>query len=135
VEIIMTSNVNHFSTPPEAARKRDPRIVAAIVAGATVIGAGFAALVLAYGPVTMNPSDGRLPAGGQTMVHPSEEVKGLQEALARLDFYDGPVNGLRSSQTREAITDLQRTAGLAQTGQMNLASWAALTTMLVELST
>ena len=66
------------------------------------------------------------------MVHPSDEVKQLQEALAQLDFYDGPIDGYRNDQTKQAITDLQREAGLAQTGQMNVASWSALTKMLVE---
>jgi peptidoglycan hydrolase-like protein with peptidoglycan-binding domain len=132
VEIIMSTDVTEPRTPPAAASRRDPRIVTAMVAGATVIGGAFAALVLGYGPVDMNPPDGTFPAGGKTLVHPSDEVKGLQQALTRLAFYDGPIDGLRSSRTREAITGLQREAGLAQTGQMNLATWAALTSMLVE---
>jgi len=119
-------------TKPATPRKPGAPIVAAIVAGVIAIGGIFAALVLAYGPVNMNPPDGKFPSGGKIMVHPSDEVKRLQEALARLDYYDGPIDGFRNHQTKQAITDLQREAGLQQTGRMDLASWSALTTMLVE---
>ena len=120
------------TTKPTTPRKPVARIVAAIVAGAIAIGGIFTALVLVYGPVNMNPPDGKFPTGGRILVHPSDEVKRLQESLAQLNFYDGPIDGYRNQQTKQAITDLQREAGLPQTGQMNLASWAALTKMLVE---
>ncbi|HEY5848829.1 MAG TPA: peptidoglycan-binding domain-containing protein [Microlunatus sp.] len=119
-------------TKPATPRKPVARIVAAVVAGAIAIGGIFAALVLVFGPVNMYPPDGKFPTGGKIMVHPSEEVKGLQEALARHDYYDGPIDGFRNQQTKQAINDLQRDAGLPQTGQMNLSSWSALTTMLVQ---
>ena len=129
----MTTNyATKPDTKPATPRKPVARIVAAVVAGAIAIGGIFAALVLVFGPVNMNPPDGKFPTGGKIMVHPSDEVKGLQEALARLDYYDGPIDGFRNQQTKQAINDLQRDAGLPQTGQMNLSSWSALTTMLVE---
>ena len=130
----MTTNYATEPTAHKLATPRKPvaRIVAAIVAGAIAIGGIFTALVLVYGPVNMNPPDGKFPSGGKIMVHPSDEVKRLQEALAQLNYYDGPIDGFRNQQTKQAITDLQREAGLQQTGQMNLASWAALTKMLVE---
>ena len=119
-------------TKPTTPRKPVAQIVAAIVAGAIAIGGIAAALVFVFGPVNMNPPDGKFPSGGRIMVHPSDEVKHLQEALAQLNYYDGPIDGYRNDQTKQAITDLQREARLPQTGQMNLASWAALTKMLVE---
>ncbi len=119
-------------TKPAPPRKPVAPIVTAIVAGAIAIGGIFAALVLAYGTVNMNPADGKFPSGGKIMAHPSDEVKHLQEALARLNYYDGPIDGFRNHQTKQAITDLQREVGLQQTGHMDLASWSALTTMLVE---
>ncbi len=127
-----TNYANKTTTRATTPREPAARIVAAIGAGAVAIGGIFAALVLVYGPVNMNPPDGKFPSGGKTMVHPSDEVKRLQEALARLDFYDGPIDGFRNHQTKQAINDLQGEAGLPQTGQMNLASWAALTALLVE---
>ncbi len=128
----MTTKYATEPITPTTPRKPVARIVAATVAGAIAIGGIFAALVLVYGPVNMNPPDGKFPTGGTTMVHPSDEVKRLQESLAQLNFYDGPIDGFRNHQTKQAITDLQREAGLPQTGQMNLASWSALTTLLVE---
>ncbi len=129
----MTTNYDTApSTEPTTRRTPVARIVAAIVAGAVAVGGIAAGLVFVFGPVNMNAPDGELPTGGKIMVHPSDEVKSLQEALARLSYYDGPIDGYRNHETKQAITDLQREAGLAQTGQMNLASWSALTTMLVE---
>ena len=52
-------------TEPTTPRKPVARIVAAIVAGAIAIGGIFAALVLVYGPVNMNPPDGKFPSGGK----------------------------------------------------------------------
>jgi peptidoglycan hydrolase-like protein with peptidoglycan-binding domain len=133
VEIIMTTNyAAEPITKPTTTRKPVARIVAAIVAGAIAIGGIATALVLVFGPVNMNPPNGTFPSGGKIMVHPSDEVKRLQEALTQLNYYEGPIDGYRNQQTKQAITDLQREAGLPQTGQMNLASWTALTTLLVE---
>jgi peptidoglycan hydrolase-like protein with peptidoglycan-binding domain len=61
----------------------------------------------------------------------SATVATLQKQLAQLNYYDGPINGIAGSQTTQAITYLQRDAGLPQTGQMNAATQAALNNFLV----
>ena len=57
---------------------------------------------------------------------PSASVKKLQQELGQLNYYQGPVDGLMGPQTTAAITDLQRQAGLPQTGAMNAATQKAL---------
>jgi Putative peptidoglycan binding domain len=64
-------------------------------------------------------------------VAPSASVKKLQQELGQLNYYEGPVDGLMGPQTAAAITDLQRQAGLPQTGTMNPATQAALNYYLV----
>jgi hypothetical protein len=59
-------------------------------------------------------------------VVPSASVKKLQQELGQLNYYEGPVDGLMGPQTTAAIQDLQRQAGLPQTGTMNPATQAAL---------
>ena len=54
----------------------------------------------------------------------------LQRELGQLNYYEGPVDGLMGPQTTAAIQDLQRQAGLPQTGQMNAATQAALANYL-----
>ena len=54
----------------------------------------------------------------------------LQRELGQLNYYEGPVDGLMGPQTIAAIKDLQRQAGLPQTGQMNAATQAALANYL-----
>lgn len=46
--------------------------------------------------------------------------------LGQLNYYEGPDDGIMGPQTIQAITYLQRDAGLPQTGQMNAATQAAL---------
>ena len=58
-------------------------------------------------------------------------MKKLQQELGQLNYYEGPVDGLMGPQTAAAITDLQRQAGLPQTGTMNPATQAALNYYLV----
>ena len=62
---------------------------------------------------------------------PSAAVEALQKQLGQLNYYEGPVDGLRGPQTAAAITYLQRDAGLPQTGTMNAATQAALQNYLV----
>jgi peptidoglycan hydrolase-like protein with peptidoglycan-binding domain len=73
-----------------------------------------------------NPAQPTAPA-----VVPSASVKKLQQELGQLNYYEGPVDGIMGPQTSAAIKDLQRQAGLAQTGTMNAATQAALDNFLV----
>ena len=59
-------------------------------------------------------------------VPPSAAVKTLQQQLGQLNYYEGPVDGIMGPQTIAAIKDLQRQAGLPQTGTMNPATETAL---------
>ena len=59
-------------------------------------------------------------------VPPSAAVKTLQQQLGQLNYYEGPVDGIMGPQTTAAIKDLQRQAGLPQTGTMNPATQTAL---------
>jgi hypothetical protein len=68
-----------------------------------------------------NPAQPATPA-----VTPSASVKQLQQELGQLNYYEGPVDGLMGPQTIAAIKDLQRQAGLPQTGTMNAATQRAL---------
>jgi hypothetical protein len=68
-----------------------------------------------------NPAQPTTPA-----VTPSASVKQLQQELGQLNYYEGPVDGLTGPQTIAAIKDLQRQAGLPQTGTMNAATQKAL---------
>jgi putative peptidoglycan binding protein len=63
-------------------------------------------------------------------VVPSAAVKSLQQQLAQLNYYDGPITGVENANTVQAIQYLQRDAHLPQTGQLNSATRAALTSML-----
>jgi Putative peptidoglycan binding domain len=70
---------------------------------------------------SVNPAQPTTPA-----VAPSASVKKLQQELGQLNYYEGPVDGLMGPQTIAAIKDLQRQAGLPQTGTMNAATQKAL---------
>jgi peptidoglycan hydrolase-like protein with peptidoglycan-binding domain len=72
-----------------------------------------------------NPAQPTTPA-----VPPSAAVKTLQQQLGQLNYYEGPVDGIMGPQTTAAIRDLQRQAGLPQTGTMNPATQAALASYL-----
>jgi hypothetical protein len=74
---------------------------------------------------TVNPAQPTTPA-----VTPSASVKKLQQELGQLNYYEGPVDGIMGPQTTAAIKDLQRQAGLPQTGTMNAATQKALANYL-----
>ena len=57
-------------------------------------------------------------------------VKKLQQELGQLNYYQGTEDGIMGPQTIAAIEDLQRQAGLPQTGTMNAATQKALTNYL-----
>ena len=73
---------------------------------------------------TVNPAQPTTPAS--PAVTPSASVKKLQQELGPLNYYEGPVDGVMGPQTVAAIKDLQRQAGLPQTGTMNAATQKAL---------
>jgi Putative peptidoglycan binding domain len=73
---------------------------------------------------TVNPAQPTTPAS--PAVTPSASVKKLQQELGQLNYYEGPVDGVMGPQTTAAIKDLQRQAGLPQTGAMNAATQKAL---------
>ena len=73
-----------------------------------------------------NPAQPTTPA-----VPPSAAVKTLQQQLGQLNYYEGPVDGIMGPQTTAAVKDLQRQAGLPQTGTMTPATQAALARYLV----
>jgi hypothetical protein len=117
----------------------------ALVVGAAVAAAIVAlAAVLAFSHSTATPAatpsaSASAPAGGTTPVtpshpvtpvQPSAAVMQLQRELGQLNYYEGPVDGLMGPQTIAAIKDLQRQAGLPQTGVMNSATQAALANYL-----
>jgi hypothetical protein len=70
------------------------------------------------------------PATPVSPVQPSAAVLKLQQELGQLNYYEGPADGIMGPQTIQAITYLQRDAGLPQTGQMNAATQAALANFL-----
>ncbi len=76
------------------------------------------------------PASPVTPAHPVTPVQPSAAVTQLQRELGQLNYYEGPVDGVMGPQTIAAIKDLQRQAGLPQTGQMNAATQAALANFL-----
>ena len=73
---------------------------------------------------TANPAQPATPAA--PAVTPSASVKKLQQELGQLNYYQGPADGIMGPQTAAAISDLQRQAGLPQTGTMNAATQKAL---------
>ena len=78
-------------------------------------------------PATSSTSTSAPSGGSSTPVTPpSASVKQLQQQLGQLNYYEGPVDGYMGPQTIAAIKDLQRQAGLPQTGTMNAATQKAL---------
>jgi len=114
-------------------------VAAALVAVAVVLSLGHSTAAPATtGPSTSastpaNPANPTTPANPShpvTPVQPSAAVMQLQRELGQLNYYEGPVDGVMGPQTIAAIKDLQRQAGLPQTGQMNAATQAALANYL-----
>jgi hypothetical protein len=109
VALVVTLSISHSSQAP--ATTGSSTSTSAPVSPATPVG-----------PV--NPSHPVTP------VQPSAAVTQLQRELGQLNYYEGPVDGVMGPQTIAAIKDLQRQAGLPQTGQMNAATQAALANYL-----
>jgi Putative peptidoglycan binding domain len=75
---------------------------------------------------TAVPAQPATPVSPARPVQPSAAVVKLQQELSQLNYYEGSDDGIMGPQTIQAITYLQRDAGLPQTGQMNAATQAAL---------
>ena len=145
----------HQQTPRQQGGHSSWFRICAVVIGTAIVGAVVAlALVLSnshssQAPATTGPSTSTstpanpatpsnpatpanpaTPSHPVTPVHPSASVMQLQRQLGQLNYYEGPVDGVMGPQTIAAIQDLQRQAGLPQTGQMNAATQAALANYL-----
>jgi Putative peptidoglycan binding domain len=142
----------HQQTPRQQGGHSSWFRICAVVIGTAIVGAVVAlALVLSnshssQAPATTGPSASTSapatpanpatpatpsnPAHPVTPVQPSASVMQLQRQLGQLNYYEGPVDGVMGPQTIAAIQDLQRQAGLPQTGQMNTATQAALANYL-----
>ena len=64
-------------------------------------------------------SNSKPAGGGSHTVLPDNAIKTVQAELAELNFYEGPINGYDTAATVAAVKNLQREAGLQQTGHMN----------------
>jgi Putative peptidoglycan binding domain len=115
-------------------------LVAAIVALCVVLTGSHSSTTPAAGTTPSSSSAPATTSGGSssggsthtvTPVQPSAAVETLQRQLGQLNYYEGPVDGLMGPQTIAAIKDLQRQAGLPQTGVMNAATQNALNNYLV----
>jgi peptidoglycan hydrolase-like protein with peptidoglycan-binding domain len=125
-------NENHSNGP----------IVAASVFGVVgITGLATALLLVFAGPAgahhsaTPTPTPSSSSSGSATNnsvpVAPSASVELLQRELGQLNYYEGPINGVMTPQTIQAIKYLQRDAHLSQTGEINQATDLALQRMLV----
>jgi hypothetical protein len=132
------------------AKKNTGWIVATITAASLALVGMIAAIMLAFVPAPATPAG---PAHNAavivhhttkhtnvtpahhvkpvTPVQPSDSIKLEQQQLGDLNYYEGPVNGYYTQATIDAVKCLQRDAGLPQTGQMNSATQAAMTKMLI----
>ncbi|MCW2530159.1 MAG: Peptidoglycan-binding domain 1 protein, partial [Pseudonocardiales bacterium] len=62
---------------------------------------------------------------------PSTAISSLQRQLGDLNYYDGPINGIMTPQTVQAIGYLQRDAKLPVTGTLDAATSTALNAQLI----
>jgi hypothetical protein len=90
------------------------------------VAVGHRTVVVPSGQVTPAPKPAPTPAT------PTAAVETLQRELGQLNYYEGPITGTMNTQTVAAIKDLQRDAGLPQTGTMNAATQQALVKMLAQ---
>ncbi|MFN8157009.1 MAG: peptidoglycan-binding domain-containing protein [Candidatus Nanopelagicales bacterium] len=118
------------------AAPRTGRIVAISAATALAVAAVLGTVVVMVGrdaSATPSSSSSSSSTGGNNhTVEPSNAIKTIQSELAELNFYDGPINGYDTQQTVDAVKNLQRQAGLPQTGHMNTETRDALLRYLAQ---
>jgi peptidoglycan hydrolase-like protein with peptidoglycan-binding domain len=144
------------ASPANAARgKRNTRLLASAltVSGIALVGAAAAFVMAFTSPASAHAITPSAPSGAPSApvvpytppavpytpppvpytppVQPSASITTLQQELGQLNYYEGPVDGMMNSQLTQAITYLQRDAGLPRTGAMDSATSAALASMLV----
>lgn len=113
----------HSTSTPSPRRAGRTVAIAALVT---------AAVVAVTGGVVLTVDANRAASASSSSSHGSDTVRTLQQELADLNFYNGPITGHMGTQTIDAIKDLQAAAHLPQTGVMNSQTRAALITFLAQ---
>jgi peptidoglycan hydrolase-like protein with peptidoglycan-binding domain len=107
------------ATTPRTASRNSIAAVACVTAlAAAALAGGIAYVAGRDSAPTSSASSHSTPSGSHT-VEPDNAVKAVQQELAELNFYEGPINGYDTSAMVSAVKNLQREAGLPQTGHMN----------------
>jgi peptidoglycan hydrolase-like protein with peptidoglycan-binding domain len=109
------------TTTPRATSSSRIAAIACVTALAAAAVAGGVAFVAGRdsAPASSASSHSKPAGGGSHTVEPDNAIKAVQQELAELNFYQGPINGYDTAATISAVQDLQREAGLPQTGHMN----------------
>jgi peptidoglycan hydrolase-like protein with peptidoglycan-binding domain len=147
-----TAGANRTTTPVAVTHSRT-FIAGASIAGAAVVAGVVATVMLAFGSsaaahtpsapaapptpshsnsVPATPNNGWNNGGGPVKPNqlPAAQVETIQRELAQLNYYEGPINGVMTPQTVQAITYLQRDADLPQNGEYNQVTYLALQNFL-----
>ncbi|MFI7065849.1 peptidoglycan-binding protein [Kribbella sp. NPDC050124] len=128
------------NTAPKTAPKTRTWVIATVAAGCVaMVGIVAAAVVGVQGPSQASAGPAVMPAGtvqyhsqtGHRGNAPSASMELLQQQLAQLNYYNGPITGYQNAGTVNAIMYLQRDANLPQTGHLDQATRDALNSMLV----
>jgi peptidoglycan hydrolase-like protein with peptidoglycan-binding domain len=106
------------ATTRTASRNRVAAIACVTAMAAAAFAGGIAYVAGRDSAPTTSASSHSTPSGSHT-VEPDNAIKAVQQELAELNFYQGPINGYDTSATVSAVQNLQREARLPQTGHMN----------------
>ncbi|MFN8168364.1 MAG: peptidoglycan-binding domain-containing protein [Candidatus Nanopelagicales bacterium] len=108
------------------------RVIAGIAVAALALGAVAAGVAYTVERNDAAASSSSSASGGNHDVQPSNAIKAVQQELAELNFYQGPINGYDTPATVAAVQNLQAQAGLPQTGHMDPQTRAALLRYLAQ---